>query len=526
MKNRILLLIIGFAACIVALNSCSDSELERLYPDPSKSSTATIENFFTGILQSSNEVVMPWYWRFFVTEQPTMGHYTQVMGWLNAKDQYIPSAQAMEWRWDQFYNGPMTQFRELERLYNAADETEQQNKKIFMLAAKIFFYDQSAQIVDLYDDIPWSEAGKLRETGSLTASVPVYDGGQSVYTAILDDLKSIADELSNIQVEAFYAGLFTEKDYLNNGNIMLWRKYCNSLRLRLLLRVSDILGDRAASEIASILNNPSQYPVVTGNDDDIMLDAEGPDLYSTTKSQTGGIQQAMLTWGQYDIAPKAMVDHMRNNNDPRLVITFDENKNGEYIGMDPLNNATVQDKNLTDSLVSRYDASTYVRNDYFPGFVITAAEVSFLKAEAYLKEYAPGDAQAAYETGIKQSIEMYYEINAAGDYREPIEAPGESAVAGYIASENISWSDNSDKISLLADQKWLNSGLGQMSLTWAETRRLNKPDFTFLVDGTSDQTAPPVRWLYPQSEKQLNGANYDAVKSKDELNTKVFWDIN
>lgn len=525
MKKIIFLLFAVFAIMAVTLNSCSESEIEELYPDPAKSSTATVENFLTGILKSANEVVMPWYWRFFVVEQPTMGHYTQVMGWINGKDQYIPPAQAMDWRWDQYYNGPMSQFREMERLYNASDETEQQNKRIFMLAATIFHYDQTVQLVDLFDDIPWSEAGKLRETGDLTPALPVYDNGQEIYTAILDDLKNIADELSTINVEAFYAGLFANKDYLNDGDIMLWRKYCNSLRLRMLIRVSGVMNSRAQSEISEILSNPAKYPVVTGNDDDIMLDAWGPDLFSTTSSGNGGIQSAMLTWGQYDIAPKAMVDHMRDNNDPRLVITFDENKNGEYIGMNPMNDASLQNSNLVDSLVSRYDESTFVRNDYFPGFVITAAEVSFLKAEAYLKGFANGDAQDAYETGIKQSIEMYYEINAGGDFREPIPMPEMSVIEDYIASANIAWT-NEDKIGLLAEQKWLNTGLGQMPQTWAEYRRLDKPAFSFLNDATSGQTTPPLRWLYPESEKQLNGDNYNAVKSKDELNTKVFWDVN
>jgi hypothetical protein len=77
---------------------------------------------------------------------------------------------------------------------------------------------------------------------------------------------------------------------------------------------------------------------------------------------------------------------------------------------------------------------------------------------------------------------------------------------------------------LIASQKWVNSGLGGMPQTWAELRRLDKPVLTFLVDNSSQQTKPPVRWLYPNSEKKLNATNYSAVASKDDLNTKIFWD--
>jgi hypothetical protein len=507
-------------------NSCKESELEELYPHPGKISTATIENMFTGVLKSSNEVVLPWYWRFFVCEQPTMGRYTQVMGWLNGSDQYIPSAQAMDWRWDQYYQGPLTQFRVMQDLYNQAEEKEKTEKRIFMLAATIFHYDQTLQVVDLYDDIPWTEAGYLRKTGDLTAALPVYDNGQAIYTAVLDDLKAIADELSTITVETFYAGLFKEKDYLNDGSVDLWRKYCNSLRLRLLVRVSDVMADRAGTEIAEILGNPTKYPIVDSNEEAIMLDAGGPDLYATTSSQNGGIKQAMETWGQYDIAPKAVVDHMVNNTDPRLVVMFDANEDGDYIGMNPLDNSSLQNQQLNEGLIARYDTSTFTRNDYFPGFVITAGEVSFLKAEIYQKGIVSGDAKDAYETGISQSINMYYDINSTGDYRDPIERPDEDAINAYIGGSDIAWDLGTDKIGLIAEQKWLNSGLGQMALTWAEMRRLDKPELEFLEDSGSGQKLPPVRWLYPESEKQLNEDNYNAVKSKDNLNNKIFWDLD
>lgn len=517
------LLILSLAA--VLLYSCKESKLEELYPDPSKSSTATVDNFFTGILQQSNEVVMPWYWRFFVVEQPTLGHYTQSMGWLNGKDQYIPSSSAMDWRWDTYYNGAMTQFREMERLYGKMDKSNQNDYRIFYLAAKIFFYDQTEQVVDLFGDIPWSEAGKIRETGDLTTALPKYDSAETIYSTMIDDLKSIADELSTLQVPTFYAGLFKKKDYLNNGEITIWRKYCNSLRLRMLMRVSDVMTSKAQAGIAEILGNPTKYPVVDNNSESIMLDAGGPDLYATTSSKNGGIRSAMETWGQYDIAPYSMVKFLADNNDPRLPVIFDANKNGEYIGMSPLDNESVQNQKLIDNLVSRYDTSTFTRNDYFPGFVISAAEVSFIKAEAYQRGLVTGgDAKLAYETGIKQSVEMYYAINATGTYRTPVLKPTDVQVNAYLSSDGISWAKNSDKIGLIAYQKWVNTGLGEMPQTWAELRRLDKPALTFFVDNSSQQPKPPVRWLYPNSEKKLNAENYSAVSSKDDLNTKVFWD--
>lgn len=516
MKKRVYIVIMVFASFALIFNSCNTSDLETLYPNPAQSSTASVENFLTGVFTSANEVVLPWYYRFFVVEQPTLGHYTQTMGWINSKDQFIPPAQAMDWRWNIYY-GTVTNFRVMESLYNKLDAANQEEYKIFMMAAKIFFYDQTQQTVDLFGDIPWSEAGKVRQIGNLDQSLPKYDDAKTIYTTMLADLKTMADDFTTISVPAFYADLFKKKDYFNHGDIVMWQKYCNSLRLRLLLRASDVMP---TTEIGEILGNSTKYPVIESNAEATMLDEPGPDLFAGQ-----GIRGAMETWGVYDLAPYAMVKNMLDNGDPRLAITFDPNKNGEYIGMNPLENATVQNQKLSDGLVARYDTSSFTRNTLFPGFIMTAAEVSFMQAEAFQKGFASGDAKAAYENGIDQSIDMWFNINATGDYRAPLARPTTTEISAYKASAGVSWVSNSDKMAIIATQKWLNTGLAQMPQTWAEYRRLDKPSFVFPEDPTSQQKVPPVRWLYPVTEKDLNGVNYDKVKAQSDLNNKVFWDI-
>lgn len=526
MKKTIYIILLAFASAALIFNSCSKDEMSQLYKDPSKSTTASVENFLTGILQTSNEVVLPWYWRFFVVEQPTLGLYTQSMGIFTGKDRYLPPAVATNWRWEQYYNGPLTQFRQMEDLYNKLPEASQNDYRIFMLAAKIFFYDQTQQMVDLFGDIPWSEAGKVRQSGDLEASLPKYDNAKEIYEAMLTDLKDIADELNSITVAAFYGGLFQTKDYLNNGDISLWKKYCNSLRLRLLIRGSDVLESSFTGQIATILADPSAYPVVTSNSDDIMLDAGGPDLYATTSSQTGGIREAMETWGQFDLAPYTYLKNMVDNSDPRLPAMFDPNLEGEYIGLNHMEDGTTQNTKVAAGMIARFDTASFTRNDYFPGMVISAAEVSFMIAEAIHRGFASGNAKVAYETGVRQSIEFWYEVNSTGTYRTPLTPPTGDQIDTYLAEPGISWDGNPDKMALIGTQKWLNTGLGQLTQTWSEVRRLNHPVLTFLPDNESSQQLPPMRWLYPTSEKNLNDDNYATVADKDKLDTKIFWDVN
>lgn len=514
------------AAFTVSFNSCKKSELERIYPDPSKTSTATIENFLTGVFRSANEYTMPWYWKLFVVENSTMGHYTQVYGWLNANDQYLPSSAAQEDRWKAYFSGVMWQYREMQRLYNKATPEEQADKRIFMIAATIFFYDQSEQIVDTWGDIPWSKAGMLKTNdGDLTASLPSYDKAEDIYTAMLDDLKKIAVELNSIQVGGIYASIFANKDYINDGNINTWKKYCNSLRLRMLTRMSgaSAFSSRAASEISEILGNSSTYPIVENNNENIDLDCKALDL---TSNKDQNIQNGLETWGTQNYAPAAMCDFMTTNNDPRTPVFFDPNKNGAYKGIDPMASSAVQEAFVNDGLVARWDSATFSRNNFVPGLLITASEINFIKAEAYTKGWATGDAKAAYEAGVTQSIELFYYINSMGDFRAPLTAPSPAEVTAYLTKPGVSWTANTDKLNLIGTQKWINFNFLQMPQGWAEIRRLKKPVLNFLVDNSSPLTLPPTRFSYVSSEKTLNAANYAAVASKDTYTNKLFWDVN
>jgi len=511
---------------------CSDAKLEEMYPDPSKTSTATVENFMTGVFQAANPINLPAYWRYFVIENPTLGHYTQSFGWVNGKSQYIPPTVATEKRWEYFYDVTRN-YREMEMLYNNLSADDKTAKRAFMLAATVFFYDQTEMMVDMYGDIPWSEAGKLKSNnGDLNASLPKYDDASEIYTKMLDDLKAIADEWPTVTLNAAYAGAFANKDYINNGSILAWQKYTNSLRLRMLARVSGVSAfqSRVGTEMTAIFSNPAKYPVVENNTENILIDAKGPDLLAIT-NQSGGIKEGLETWGSQNYGSKTMIDLLNTTADPRLRVFFDPSL-GAYMGIDQSANEDVQSAFISDNKVARYDSVTFSRNDLFPGIIMTAAEVSLIKAEAIAQNWYSGNAKEAYETGVRQSIEFYFSLNALGatklfEYaRDPEADATETEIAAFLANNKVNWDLNANKIELIATQKWLHFNISQMTQNWSEMRRLNYPVLSFLPDPTSPVSQPPLRFGYPSAEKLLNGTNYSKVASKDNFTTKIFWDVN
>lgn len=509
--------------------SCTEEDFEESYADPSKVSVSSVEKQFAGFLQANREYVVPSYWNYFVVLRTTVNRYTQAVGWANSTAQYVPGAGLISNRWDNYYNF-LAQYREFEKIYNALPADDQAARRIFMIAATIYLYDHTQKVVDLHGDIPFTEAGKLSlNGGDYQASLSKYDDANAIYTQMLDDLKAFADELNTINVAAAIKTGFTKQDFVNDGDMMKWKRYCNSLRMRMLSRVSGspALSGRATSEISAILANPGSYPLVLESDDNIKVDIQ--DINSPIHSKD--FRTGLEDWNG-NIAGKAMIDLMKSTSDPRLRVLFEPGANagGNYNGLDPMLLEGNQQALIDGGTMSIYNRSTVSRNQYFPGILISAGEVNLFIAEHHLKSGADASAQAAYNKAIEESVEQYYDIRTiSNDNVSGAVTPFTGAeVTAYQNTPAVSWATattTDQKLSRIATQKWLHYNVIQPIESWAEMRRLDLPSFSFLPDNSNPQTLPPTRWLYAPSENTYNTVNYSAVRSKDNLTTKLFWDV-
>jgi hypothetical protein len=516
-------------ALLFTFASCTEQDFEESYANPAKISVSSVEKQFAGFLQANREYVVPSYWNYFVVLRTTVNRYTQSVGWVNGTAQYVPGAGLITNRWDNYY-GFLAQYREFEKIYNGLSSDDQQAKRIFKIAATIYLYDHTQKVVDLHGDIPFSEAGKLSMNGGdYAVSLPKYDAAEEIYTKMLDDLKAFADELKTIEVAPAIATGFATQDIVNNGSMQRWKMYCNSLRLRMLSRVSDAAAfkTRAASEIQSILADQSAYPVVKESDDNIQVDIF--DLNSPIHSKD--FRTGLEDWNG-NIAGKAMIDLMKTTSDPRLRVLFEPGANagGNYQGLDPMLLGADQQALIDAGTLAIYNRSTVSRNQFFPGILISAAEINLLIAEYYLKAGSDASAQAAYEKAIEESVEQYYDIRAISNdnVAGAVAATSAVEVTAYKNAPGVSWTTaatTDQKLSRIATQKWLHFNVIQPIEGWAEQRRLDLPSFSFLPDNTNAQKLPPTRWLYATTENTYNTANYSVVRAKDNLTTKLFWDV-
>jgi hypothetical protein len=510
---------------LVSIVSCS-KKIEDDYVDPDKSTTGYISKLFTDMLM--NDRVRPTYWDYATFVTGVTAKYSQFLGITIGSQMYVPSIGYNQDRWNSYYtNGIVNQYRELQKNFNNLTAVQQQEQYVYLQIAKVIYYDQTAQMVDLWGDIPFTEAGLLNLTNTMTN--PKFDDASAIYDSIIGGLKTLNTYFASATLSSTAKKSLSTQDILLGGDLTKWRKYTNSLRLRLLMRISNAKETVAKAAVTEMLNDPTNYPMVDDNASDILLNMNPSVTAFSSEGMKDGLSDGATSSGP--IAPKYLIeDIMVANNDPRTDVFWNPGVDG-YKGLPAAATATDQENLIAKRKVATLDSGTFIMNRNVPGVLFTAAEVSFLKAEAY-ERWGLGTAQTAYETGIRQSIAFYYNINQSAAFsgysKAPVASPSGATVDAYIAGSGVAYTGStSEKLQKIGIQKWLNYFILQAGQAWAEIRRTGYPALTFANDPSfSSALQPPVRLLYPATEKSYNATNYSAVASKDTRDTKIFWDVN
>lgn len=251
---------------------------------------------------------------------------------------------------------------------------------------------------DRWRDVPYSDAVKMSE-GILT---PKYDKQEDIYPALLAKLKEAADGFaSNEGTDDISDG-----DLLFGGDITKWQKYCNSLRLRLAIRISEVSPELAQSTVEEVLGDPSRYPVMDSNDDNAFFWWQGSDSnffepiadeYRTRKTEY--------------CASDVMVDNLLAADDPRIGIYFTPTPASQTEGDDDYTDGTPVYRGYTigasSNAVSKlYSVWNYKYGQDLGGFSpwMRVAEVYFHIAEAAMLNYDTGSygtAAANYEKAVR-----------------------------------------------------------------------------------------------------------------------------
>ena len=318
-------------------------------------------------------------------------------------------------------------------------------------------------------DLPYTEALK---GGTILA--PKYDTQASIYNALFVDLTAASGQINPTGIG------FPSGDIMYGGDMTQWRKFANSLRLRLAVHLSNMNAAKGAAEATAAVaagvfqsnadNARLMYLATSPNRNPIYNDARGRDDYGMSKTYV----DSLLSW-----------------NDPRLPVFAQLNKDTPpvYRG---LPNGLNDGEGDALSLISRIGAY-WRETPNAPLSLMTYSEVLFLQAEAAQRGWIAGSAAALYNAAITASMQQYG--IAAGP------------IATYLAQPRVVYNAGTG-LTQIAYQKWVSLFMQGME-AWTEFRRTGVPA---LVPGPRAVLSKvPDRLPYADNELVLNKANVDAA---------------
>lgn len=383
-----------------------------------------------------------------------------------------------------------------------------ENWGVYLMAAtmKAFTFQY---IVDLYGNAPYSEAFNGAE-GNLS---PKVDDGKSIYEAIY----ALLNEALSKDLSGFISARYAKFDLLLGADIANWKKFANTLKLRILLRQYAANEAFAKAEITKLLaeNNFLTADVSFTNFED--SDSKSNPLYESDQRQLNT---------QNNIRGCAtFMSYLEAKGDTRLAEMFVKVDNN-YRGMVPGSYNVPSTSFEAPKVVSKPKLTPLMAVQF-----MTKAESDLLIAEAYLRLNNAAKAKEYYESGVKSSFtRIGADIGSllTGSYAFP--ATGFDAQLKAIIMQK--WVDAADgQRGIEAHVERVRTGYPEESTVSASVKEgYTLPDTyvpgTLIYSKTGSTGGVfPRRFPYPDAELNYNAnaAEYKALADQEVMLSKVWW---
>ncbi len=343
-------------------------------------------------------------------------------------------------------------------------------------------------MTDKWGDIPYSSALKGSEDYT-----PAYDKQQDIYNGIFKELTEAVAQIK--EDESAVVG-----DILLGGNMAAWKRFANTQRMIMALRLSKADPAKGKSEFAAAM----AAGVISSNSQNINYTfvAGDPNNYNPWYNN-----YSVSNRNDYAIST-TLTDYMAPKNDPRLSVYAETLAGNAIKGLPYGRNTAVN----IPAAYSRIGNAFRGQGSKLP--IFNFAQVSFCLAEAAKIGYiSGGDAEAEkyYYQGIKAS----WEQNGVFD---------QAQFDTYISNDAVKY-NASDAVNQIITEKWVHAYLNSWE-AWNDYRRTGFPALTPAQDAV-DSRGIPMRLGYPANESALNGENYNAAVTalggKDDNYAKMWW---
>lgn len=392
-------------------------------------------------------------------------HYVQSFGTSNYLDysQFIVSATRSSGTYTQLNTRCLLN---LETVREQSSASEEWGTYLAATTLRAFTYQV---LVDTYGETPYTEG---LDFDNLT---PNYDDGLTVYQGILEELDDALSKTtaSDLVCTNFLFGTSTASD---------WIKFANALKLKILMRMSDVKDVQSA---LTALINTNNFPSTDVAWSGIWIDEKGKasPFYQEEFASYFGSTQVNV------VANIALIGTMDASDDARMQKFFNPNTSGNYTG-----GVSGTNFSTTKNYQSGYWCRPAATFD-MPVFLISKAEIEFFLAEYYARYGSDADAESHYKAAIDASF-----------------ATAGASGASDIYTTHYPW-DKANYKKLIGIQKWVAlSGTNNFE-AWCEMRRLKYPEFgsisgNNIYDESTDTYTPSI---------YVPGTLYTPIKYNTEL---------
>lgn len=396
------------------------------------------------------------------------------------------------------------------------EQGEKKNEPAAVAVAKTLKVLFLSVATDVFGDIPCSEAFK----GSEGVTTPVFDSQKDVYLYMLSELEE-ANEI--------YAAKPTfdrpSIDLMYNGDMALWRKFNNSLYLRLLMRVSGRPEMDAPRKIQNVIDNKSKYPIITSNAENATIHNTGIDPYYNNYRPTETTKQTFCShYLTNHFIDMCLLTGALSEEDPRLAtMAMKATSDSDWTGVNGGGTITEMKEEVDGASYLNYQVLV---RDAAPVWILDYSEIQFILAEAALKGYVEGGEDAArgyYENALRASCEKWAELVQYSTRKGSITP---ERITAFVNGHLAGWEHHLDKEELIACQKYL-------SLFWVgfeaynEVRRTGYPVLKIGNGCSFNNYEFPQRLIYPVNTVGSNPVNVKAALDRmggdNTMRTPVWW---
>lgn len=524
MKRAILL----FSLIVFTLSSC-DKGFEELNENPTAPTEVTYGAIFNELV---NSLRLGWNRQLFIHNE--ILYDVTELGVVTAGT-FGNIEAGVEDIWRNYYNA-LQDARQLRSNLDELTKEDPEAADVVKAQINILLAYKTFQLLDLFGDMPYSEAGMAYAENPIVR--PVYDDDREVYLSLLEDLRQASDFLISASGNTPSGNAYLRLsafDALFNDNLGLWAKFSNSLQLKYLVRIHNAAPQIAADGVENLLTGGYSF----------ILNTENVVMHPATQGWSN--QGANWSFREHNKLRMGttMWDFLTENNeilDPRAAIFFETNNADEWTPFPQVPNAdtpqsggapydqAVRDNSYTDkgsgNIYSPFNFYLIRDEQNIPEILLSHAEVKFILAEVFIKGIgvAPDEflAEANYREGMMASIAFWQDIvtGSAIWQNQPTlfsiaDAFNLTQHPKYKFEFGGAFQDNLQKI---YTQRWVDL----FRQPWEAFSLMRQTDL--LPRAKPENTF--YRFKYPVSESSFNYDNWLAQSTEmggDETNIKLWW---